>query len=342
MMEAEVVVLHPAGGSPPFRVTDRDLQAVEAVTFVEAIANLGETAVTAVLNLRQMLSDKRATVRRAAVITMTTVLDAATLPVDDETARRPSTGWVARAERLENLLDRSRDRISRRRLVPMIPPPLWTVTAVALSVVVSVCVLMGEFGLAAAVLGVRVAAAAVVGKEHDLPFESSRSRSDTGLSTITRCMAGHLTDAVVLLSSAWALMAAQRTTWGAVVMLSTVIMFIATLFRVAALQVGVQLYRLLLERVMRAGGMLVGFVCAAIFQPSVPTNTFPLLALVTAGPLVFAAGEMYRTITRIREHDIAANHNPPQVRILVTRPEHGRAISLRPGSCKKQPGEMTA
>jgi hypothetical protein len=117
------------------------------------------------------------------------------------------------------------------------------------------------------------------------------------------CVAGHISDSIALLGVALSLMVAQRTAYAAAVSVVTIGAIGATVFRLGALQEGVYVRRLSTERLMRNGSLLIGVTMAASFQPHIPQNGFPVLALCSLGPAVYAVFEGLRVERKARRSE---------------------------------------
>ena len=110
------------------------------------------------------------------------------------------------------------------------------------------------------------------------------------------CVVGHFCDAVVLMSLGAFLIDIGRVGWGALVALVSITELSVTLLRVAAVQGGVVLRRLYLERVLRNGALLSALGMAAVWGPQATWGGVPLIALGAVGGAVFAAVELARVL----------------------------------------------
>ena len=122
-----------------------------------------------------------------------------------------------------------------------------------------------------------------------------------------------------------------------------VLQMLATLARVAALQIGVQLFRLHAERVCRTGSILVGLLVTATAQPVVPATGPPALALCFLGSFAYAVAEILRTVARLRFADQQGGFASSQVRLAVTSPSGNYVLrnTLDTGSPRGGPPTAT-
>jgi hypothetical protein len=110
-------------------------------------------------------------------------------------------------------------------------------------------------------------------------FRTNAESAGTFRAKYLSCTLGHLGDAMVLGACTVHLITDHSTRWIAVPTLGTVLtMFFGTLMRVGALQVGVHVARLRLERVFRTGGLTAGLAGVAIGHPGAILITFVLIA----------------------------------------------------------------
>ena len=227
----------------------------------------------------------------------------ATLPQTNwrrHTRVRPRwTTWCAEAgERLERWFTGAFDRAKSQRFQQTRLAAWWSMLRIVLSLVIGYLAATGVFAVAAALMALRLSLSLASGTSWSFPSDE-RDLHATDRKRVFACMAGHVSDSVVLAGIMWCLFANERMIWGSAVVAALVTQLLATLMRVALLQVGIHLPRLRLERVLRAGGVLVALVVAALWQSSVPTNAVPLLGLFSAAPaFVFAAIEGCRTYSR--------------------------------------------
>jgi hypothetical protein len=178
----------------------------------------------------------------------------------------------------------------------------WTPMRVLLSLGVAALLGFDFFAWAFVVLAIRMFGSLFTGAAWAFPAE--RRRADPEARTWA-CWAGHLGDAIVLLAIAAGSIGAGSTTAGMVLVFALVAQLLATLARVAALQHGIQLQRLRLERVIRAGGTLIALGVAALIQVRFSGTPWGLLALLAAIPaFAYAALESARVlaVSYLTEH----------------------------------------
>jgi hypothetical protein len=175
----------------------------------------------------------------------------------------------------------------------------WTLLRACNGLITSILVVTGLFIPAAVTLALRLAVSIVTGSSWSLPAEDPRS-GPGGPQRIFACLAGHFSDTVILGAVALALFAHQRMVWGALVLGAIVVQLLATVLRVSVIQVGVVLLRLRLERVMRAGSMLVALGLAGILRRHGGEEPGAVLALLVAVPaFAYAFVEVLRTYARL-------------------------------------------
>lgn len=213
----------------------------------------------------------------------------------------PPSGFGARLEghfaRFRNLTPRGRARSVRSMT--------WTLAHACLTLAAAAVLITGSVRLAAALLALRV----FVSLAHPVPGTSADIVDSQACAAPIRdewqvawraCVIGHMCDLATLFAVAAYLMAHDRTAWGAAVGLVAVLEVCGTMLRVAAVQGGIVLRRLLLERVMRNGSLVIALVLASFLQPAVPTTGVPLIALVGVGAGIYAVGEITRVLVTAR------------------------------------------
>jgi hypothetical protein len=187
----------------------------------------------------------------------------------------------------------------------------WTWGGILASLLIALMVATQQWWIAVIVLLLRLGISLLVGPSN-LPYEGPTPDGKASV-VVYRCLAGHLSDAIVLIGIASLFvndsLAAQATlTVGAITA-----MLSASLLRVASLQVGVQVSRLTVERVVRAGSLLLA-LCLVAFVPSNPG----LLVLAALGALSYAGIEVVRTVVRLRLAERTFGGLLPDVRLTVT------------------------
>ena len=181
--------------------------------------------------------------------------------------------------------------------------PWWTGIRLLVTIAASAFLVAGEVRVALALVAFRVVGSTfqpTPGLSSDVLSSAThgtdkRARADWYVDW-RACVVGHFCDALTLASIGLLLAGSGRSIWAAAVGLVAVTELSVTMLRVAAVQGGVVLRRLYLERVMRNGGLILGLTLAAVIQVDVPDSGPPLLALTALGGAVFAAGELYRVL----------------------------------------------
>lgn len=170
----------------------------------------------------------------------------------------------------------------------------WTPIRIILSAGVATLIITGHFGWAFLVLTARMAGSLLTGASWAFPAE--RRGTYTGIHT-WECWTGHLCDAIVLSSIAEAAARAGRLNAACFLIAGLVVQLLATLARVAALQHGLQLLRLRLERVVRSGGTIIAVGIAAAVGASQHQPPWALLAILAGIPaFVYALLEGARVV----------------------------------------------
>jgi hypothetical protein len=181
--------------------------------------------------------------------------------------------------------------------------PWWTAARLLLTGVATMLLAVGQLRLAAVFLIIRIVGSALQptpGLSSDMISGSSsgvgRRYSADWYIDWRACAVGHFCDTMVLFGISACLMGAGRMIWGAVVGSIAVLQISATLLRVSAVQGGLVLRRLFLERLMRNVPLLIAFVAASSVQTTIPANGFPVIALAGLGAGIYAVGEVVRVI----------------------------------------------
>lgn len=174
-----------------------------------------------------------------------------------------------------------------------------------LTFVAGIVLVFGSVRLAAVLLMLRGFGSflhPVPGTSADFTDPATADRGETTVCVVAwrSCVVGHICDFSTLLAIAGCLMVGDRTAWGVGVGLVVVFAMFGTLLRVAAVQEGIVLRRLLLERVLRTGSLLLGLMLAALLQPTTPTASVPVIAIAAIGTGLYACGEVARVLTTVR------------------------------------------
>jgi len=293
---------------------------------IHDLAKASQSAVSSTFNLQHFLGHRDPALRRAAAKSLSSVLLTAGSPIASE-ASGPNTVSFKMGRAFEMnlaLLGRHlaifRDDFAWFRSI-------WTYFGLGLTLVSAVCIAKQNWWAAFIFLSLRTVVSVSLGRDGNLPFDSGEIRAEHHSRILLRCVVGHLCDAVVLLAIAWALVVDHRSAWAAAAAVTACLMLAATMYRISALQVGVQLYRLQFERVMRNGVLLVGLFLAARFQSHVPLHGLPIIAFAGAGALIYAIGESVRTAQQIHHQDERIGDGDSEVMIVVR--ENDRSYALR-------------
>lgn len=211
---------------------------------------------------------------------------------------RPGTQPLtfALGSNLESLLSRVRDRVLptaiREEFVARLGRQ-WSVLSFVATVLASILVVQGHLLQALLILTVRVAGSLVFFTP-GLPADLSARTRFLRVSWAA-CVAGHLSDALMVSAIGALLLRSGQTAWGYVVVVVGLLVMTSTLARVAALQDGHWLPRLQIERILRSGGLAAGLLLAVMVQPDIPATGFPVIVVAASGALLFAIVESART-----------------------------------------------
>jgi hypothetical protein len=197
--------------------------------------------------------------------------------------------WVARFQ--------GKSVLSARAVV------LWTVAFVALSLGTAVAAAFGLWAVATILLLVRIVAGLRAIGLSAFPAETA-SVSERSAPTALACFTGHVNDVIVLFGVASYLILENEPGWAIFALGAIVTLLLSTLFRVAVLQLGVRLDRLVVERFFRLGTLVPGLALAAVF-PLTSTGTGVVLGIAVSGVFAHATIEVARTIELLRRLDIA-------------------------------------
>lgn len=193
-------------------------------------------------------------------------------------------------DRLSEQKERARNhRISRRsdRLT-------WTYVGLLLSALAGALVTVESLWWAPAVIvGLRQFLTLGLGGDGTLPFEGPTS--GTGARAIYRCWATHLSDVLVLFGFV-AVGAFNAWPVALIAVASIIAVLFGVILRTSALQLGIQVNRLTLERVVRPWPPVLALVIAIL----VPAHSSLVLALgLLLGPFSYGLGEQVRSAIRI-------------------------------------------
>jgi hypothetical protein len=150
----------------------------------------------------------------------------------------------------------------------------------------------GQWFVAAAFVLVRAVGSLYAGTSK-FPAEDGCTPNVARRVHVLRCVSSHAGDALGLVGLGFVLSAANRPVWGLAFDVAGVTLLLATLTRVASVQVGICLYRKATERVARRLSLIVGLVISGFVGHGVS----PWVALAIIGPVAFAAMEFARTVS---------------------------------------------
>ncbi len=177
----------------------------------------------------------------------------------------------------------------------------WSWGGLVLTAAVAGLIITGYWWVAVGGLALRVVVSLGLGAPSNLPFEGYTVDGKAS-DVVYRCIAGHVSDTVPLMALAWVLAVQGRTGLAALLVTAFTAMLIVTLLRVAALQVGVQVPRQVLERVLRTGSVVLALVCGELISRSAGSRATDAAWLAAFGPLAYAFGEAARTAMHLH-HD---------------------------------------
>lgn len=205
--------------------------------------------------------------------------------------------------KLDDWFTDSRSTLHRPfRRIGRVMQPSWVWIGLILTLAIGAMIIAGAWWGAVTLLVFRVLVSIAVGEASNLPYEGA-SQPGPASAIIYRCMAGHVSDLLLLGATAIALSLADQVAWAMATLFSALVMLLATLLRVSSLQVGVQIHRLTLERVVRVGGLAVGLLLVAVGINPWATLGFPTLALCALGCLLYGVCETIRVIRRLIHAD---------------------------------------
>ena len=204
--------------------------------------------------------------------------------------------------RAVRVLGRVEGRLQRIRAAMVLAPAVswnrlcrvWAPVSVLATITAVGLMLAGHVTIAAVTFTARVTCSALLPPPY--PIANRRRRRVSW----KLCVLGHLTDALGLLGIAAYLSAHNRVVYATVMSAAAMFMLSATLFRVAALQTADFVRRLVAERLVRNGSLLIGVWAAAAFQPDLSPRVVPLAAVAGIGPVLYAGAEVGRVLWRDR------------------------------------------
>jgi hypothetical protein len=262
------------------------------------IAESAQTGLMATLTLRRLSADRDAGVSRTATTALGTLGDAISrVPSLSREDERPE--FVA-MRRVDRLIEEFRTKVGILSRADASVRRSWTGLGLVLTLAGCVALVTGHPLTALATIGARLIVSLAFGSPMNLPFEGVHRRGESGLGVVVRCVAGHSADALMLLAVSWVLLDAHRPLWAIACLATSNLMLLATLARVASLQVGQQLFRLHLERLMRNAPLVLGLTAAVALQPNIPERGVPLVATTAVGSFAFALIEFARVMQRLR------------------------------------------
>lgn len=205
----------------------------------------------------------------------------------------------------------------------------WSWSGLAMTGLAALAMANSMWWLALFLLASRIFISALHGGPANLPYEGP-TQNGTASSVVYRCLAGHLTDTVALVGVTFVLISHNHTGLAMLSVIATVSMLLASLLRVATLQVGVQQARLSLERVIRGGSMLVALGITAMVPEGVQ-----FLAIAAGGALMYAIIETARSRGSLRAANEAFGDVVPKLRISMAI--DGEAWQLLPNHIERTP-----
>jgi len=176
----------------------------------------------------------------------------------------------------------------------------WIGIKIIVSAGIAALIASGQLAVALDLLIIRLALSITSGTAWQFPSEEPRSQA-RDRREVLGCLAGHTCDVIVLGGVMLNLFLHGRVVWGMIVAGAIVAQLLSTLLRLAVLQIGVRLRRLRLERVARAGGVLVALVVGVCLQTSTPVEAIPWVAVIATTPVyLYALIEALRTYLKTK------------------------------------------
>jgi hypothetical protein len=263
----------------------------------------------------------------------------ATLTIDQPMEYPEKPALVAFGFHTDRKLRALVERFQGRRDLAARTVVTWTLVFVALSVGTALAAAFGLWAVATLLLLVRIVAGLRTVGLSAFPAETT-SVSERSAPTALACFTGHVNDVIVLFGAASYLVLEGEAGWALFAFGAIVTLLLATLFRVAVLQLGVRLDRLVIERFFRLGTLVPGLALAAVL-PLSSAGTGAVIGLAISGVFTHAIIEVARTIEILRRLDIAGRPrsvlmvSDDQI-ILRTAPVPAPSISSTP------PGDGTS
>jgi len=303
---------------------------LQVLATIRGLSDLRHRAVNDVRTMARYVDSTNDSVKRMAEAAMAAVASATRLPryagppkprhgAFILTGVRRYEAWIASVQQRVAVLQGVGDRIETH----------WVMVWLALTGMTCIAITNQWWAVAAGVVLFRVGASTLLGRTHNLPLETRSFRKDNGLLIVTRCLTAHLGDVAVMLTIAWTLTLNARPRWAALFVCTAMFMLLATLYRVAALQVGVQIIRPRSERLFRVGALVAALLLAGVHQPAIPARTYPLLGIAAAGALLYALLEAAAVTWFIVDNERHAAEME-SVRVTVVR-EDDAAVEIRSG-----------
>lgn len=286
---------------PPPHLVESALAGVDQLPTARPIATAGEAARSAVVFLSRVQASGGSMDRQVASAHVHEILCVLAAPYRGFAAFRsgPVVTLGATVERWSSVARPPTLRIGNDPIFGA----WWTAARVVLTGV-SVCFLIGGYlDLAATLLTARILGSFLQPTPglsadvlSDYTHGETKHRNVDWHVDWRACVIGQVCDLATLLAVAGYLMIQERTAWGAAVGLVALLEVFGTMVRVAAVQGGIVLRRLYLERLMRNGSLLLGVILATLLQPEVPTSGVPLIAIAAVGGGLYAVGEIVRVL----------------------------------------------
>lgn len=259
------------------------------------VAALEDSTIAACLRLSQWSTSADPYIAQSAISALERVRQAIAPPLD---VHYVDTRVFSMGRKLDDAIQRLRRIVGAKRAhVSHFWSSIWTFLGIAASVLLAVTIANPQWGalLAPVILLLRQVLTTLIGGENTLPFEGPRRGSPSA--AIYRCWATHFSDVVMLAGFvALGLSTSRLVSWFSVAALAATLL--GVIARSSALQVGIQVNRLNLERVLRPWPPVLFAALAALL----PTASTWLLCMgLAAGPILYGIGEVLRTTIRISD-----------------------------------------
>lgn len=288
----------PSFGVPELASTPRLVGTPDLLAVVSAA---GEETRNGVTRLHQLSESDDQTVARAANKELDEARD------ELRPALRPASEVPYRLfqlgshydQLLGKALSRAHARKTRRKM-----ENAWTLIGILISMLVVTSLLSSHWVVAGALLIVRQACSARWGAEASLPFEcrewtenpsggDEELTPEHGPSVMYRCLAGHFCDSLMLFGLTVSLVHHGWLAGSLLSLVALLAMLFGTILRIAAIQAGIRIYRLNLERILRVWPVSIACI-STIFLPA-----SLMLGLAPFGALIYGVGELVRSSIRI-------------------------------------------